>query len=100
VRHLRDVIAQFFPELHPDPVSTTIGIEGYTTDGLALLGTSLDTKAIVVACGFSGSGFKFAPVMGDIAADHMIDGTTVRDAAFLAPDRRPIEWPPESQTPA
>jgi sarcosine oxidase len=45
----------------------------------------------MVACGFSGSGFKFATIMGEIAADFTISGSTGRDVAFLAPSRHLLE---------
>lgn len=43
--------------------------------------------AVSVACGFSGHGFKFAPVVGEILADLALDGRTSRPAAFLGLSR-------------
>jgi sarcosine oxidase len=40
-----------------------------------------------VACGFSGSGFKFAPLIGDVVADYALDGGTTRDVSFMLPER-------------
>ena len=34
---------------------------------------------VVVACGFSGHGFKFVPVVGEIVADLVQTGTTGHD---------------------
>ncbi len=42
---------------------------------------------VIVAGGFSGHGFKFAPVVGEIVADLMIDGGSRFDIGFLSPDR-------------
>ena len=42
---------------------------------------------VVVACGFSGHGFKFAPVIGEILADLVIDGATARPIALFDPSR-------------
>lgn len=39
---------------------------------------------VVYACGFSGHGFKFAPVMGEALADLAVRGATERPIAFLA----------------
>ena len=81
-------MTEFFPGLHPDPGTVTTGLEGYTTDGRALLGFLPGTSS-VVACGFPGSGFKFAPVMGEIAADlacagaPLMTSTSCRRAAEL-----------------
>ena len=38
---------------------------------------------VVVACGFSGHGFKFVSVVGEILADLAIDGTTKQPIEFL-----------------
>jgi sarcosine oxidase len=41
----------------------------------------------VVAAGFSGHGFKFCPVIGEILADLAVDGTTRHDIALFRLDR-------------
>jgi len=97
-RYFRDTVATFLPGLHPDPVTIATGIEGYTTDGLPLLGTLPATPQVIMACGFSGSGFKFAPVIGDTIADLAIDGTTERDIDFLSPSRPLAAWPADHRT--
>lgn len=47
---------------------------------------ALDER-FILACGFSGHGFKFAPVVGEIVGDLVIDGATRHDIAFLSPGR-------------
>lgn len=42
---------------------------------------------VIVACGFSGHGFKFASVVGEVLADLAIDGRTQHPIKFLALDR-------------
>ncbi|MFI7065793.1 N-methyl-L-tryptophan oxidase [Kribbella sp. NPDC050124] len=84
---LAGVVREFFPGLHPDPVNLQTGIEGYSPDETPLVGPAPDDPRIVVACGFSGSGFKFAPVMGDLAAEFATTGSTTRAVSFLSPDR-------------
>jgi sarcosine oxidase len=42
---------------------------------------------VTVACGFSGHGFKFVPVVGEILADLATTGTTRHPIALFAPDR-------------
>jgi sarcosine oxidase len=44
-------------------------------------------EQVVVACGFSGHGFKFVPVVGEILADLAIDGTTRHPIALFDPLR-------------
>jgi sarcosine oxidase len=38
-----------------------------------------DSERVVVLSACSGHGFKFSPVIGDIAADLLLDGGTKRD---------------------
>ncbi|GAA3398216.1 N-methyl-L-tryptophan oxidase [Cryptosporangium minutisporangium] len=42
---------------------------------------------VTVACGFSGHGFKFVPVVGEVLADLAIDGTTRHPIALFDPAR-------------
>ncbi len=42
---------------------------------------------VTVACGFSGHGFKFVPVVGEILADLALEGTTRHDIALFDPKR-------------
>jgi glycine/D-amino acid oxidase-like deaminating enzyme len=42
---------------------------------------------VFVACGFSGHGFKFMPVMGRALADLAIDGRTDLPIGFLSAGR-------------
>jgi sarcosine oxidase len=42
---------------------------------------------VFVACGFSGHGFKFASVIGEVLADLVTRGTTRFDIGFLDPAR-------------
>lgn len=46
-----------------------------------------DRGSMIVLGGFSGHGYKFAPVIGEIAADLALDGGTERPAGFLSLDR-------------
>lgn len=43
--------------------------------------------AVTVACGFSGHGFKFVPVVGEILADLALTGTTQHPVALFDPRR-------------
>ncbi len=42
---------------------------------------------VTVACGFSGHGFKFVPVVGEILADLVIDGATDQPISLFDPAR-------------
>jgi sarcosine oxidase len=100
LEYFRDTVATYLPGLHPDPVATTVNLEGYTTDGQPLVGPAPGADRVVVACGFSGAGFKFAPAIGDAVADLVTTGHTQHDIGFLAPDRPLAPWPADALTPA
>jgi monomeric sarcosine oxidase len=61
----------------------------YTTtpDHHFVLGPHPDHPRVSVAAGFSGHGFKFTPVVGEILADLALDGATDHDIALFDPDR-------------
>lgn len=44
-------------------------------------------ERVIIACGFSGHGFKFVPVVGELVADLVINGNTELPAGFLKLDR-------------
>ena len=46
---------------------------------------------VTVACGFSGHGFKFVPVIGEILADLATEGTTAQSIDLFDPRRRALE---------
>jgi sarcosine oxidase len=51
------------------------------------LASTRSTPAWPSAAGFSGHGFKFASVMGEILADIALDGKTAHPIGFLSPER-------------
>ncbi|KJK34766.1 sarcosine oxidase [Streptomyces variegatus] len=81
----RELIAELMPDLNPDPIRLSVYMEGYTASGNPLVGHLPGEDDIVVLTGFSGSGFKLSPAMGEIAADLALDGTTDHPVGFLAP---------------
>jgi monomeric sarcosine oxidase len=56
-----------------------------SSDGHFVVGLHPEFANVAVACGFSGHGFKFAPVIGEALADLAVDGRTALPIGFLAP---------------
>jgi sarcosine oxidase len=81
----RELISELMPDLNPDPIRMSAYMEGYTDSGDPLVGHLPGEDDIIVMAGFSGSGFKMSPAMGEIAADLALDGTTDHPVDFLAP---------------
>ena len=59
-----------------------------TPDDHFVIATHPQHEQVTVACGFSGHGFKFVPVVGEILADLAIDGATTHPIGLFDP-RRP-----------
>jgi sarcosine oxidase len=68
--------------LHAKPCLYTI-----TPDEHFLLGPHPAAPSVSVAAGFSGHGFKFAPVIGEVLADLAQTGSTPHPIGPFAPDR-------------
>ena len=58
-----------------------------TPDHDFLVGGRSDLPGMTILAGFSGHGFKFASVIGEIAADLATHGKTSREIDFLNPER-------------
>jgi sarcosine oxidase len=56
-------------------------------DGHFVVGLHPQHARVAIAAGFSGHGFKFASVMGEILADLALDGKTPHPIGFLSPER-------------
>ncbi|HEV8624098.1 MAG TPA: N-methyl-L-tryptophan oxidase [Acidimicrobiia bacterium] len=58
-----------------------------TPDEHFVVGPHPGHPQVLVAAGFCGHGFKFAPVIGEIVADLVIDGTTAHPIGLFDPGR-------------
>jgi sarcosine oxidase len=58
-----------------------------TPDQHFVIANHPEHSQVTVACGFSGHGFKFVPVVGEVVADLAIDGTTSYPIALFDPQR-------------
>lgn len=58
-----------------------------TPDGNFIIDKHPNDPTVTIACGFSGHGYKFCPVVGEIVADLALDGATRHDIGFLGINR-------------
>lgn len=58
-----------------------------TADTRFVIGRHPGRERVTVACGFSGHGFKFVPVVGEILADLALTGTTPHPIGLFDPRR-------------
>lgn len=73
--------------LRPDPARISVHMDGYTTDEHAVVGAVPGSERLFVMGGYSGHGFKLAPVMGEIGKDLVLTGSTAHGIDHLAPGR-------------
>lgn len=80
-------VARCHPGLRSTPSRISVHMDAYTTDEHALVGAVPGSDRVFVLGGYSGHGFKLAPVMGEIAKDLAISGATSHSIGHLSPDR-------------
>jgi sarcosine oxidase len=84
---IRWVLEKFIPEANG--VTTAMTVCMYTTseDSHFVIDRHPKHAEVLVACGFSGHGFKFASVMGEVIADLVEKGETKLPVGFLGVGR-------------
>lgn len=84
---ITSIIEQHLPELYKEPVRINTYIEGYSVDNHPIIGYLPGNQNIVIMAGFSGHGFKLAPVFGRIGADLILDEHTPFSIERFSPNR-------------
>lgn len=83
----RDFVARYIPAANGEVLATSTCMYTMTPDTHFVIDHHPGHPNVIIACGFSGHGFKFAPVVGEILAGLTLDGTTRHDIAHFAVDR-------------
>jgi sarcosine oxidase len=86
-RLLRSAIADRIPALNGRVISSLTCLYENSPDGHFLIDRPPEHSNVVYAGGFSGHGFKFASVIGEIVADLVTRGTAMPEADFLRAKR-------------
>lgn len=87
VREMRDRVAELLPALDGPCVHSATCMYANTPDQHFVIARHPDSERVTVACGFSGHGFKFVPVVGEILADLAISGATAHPISLFDPRR-------------
>ncbi len=88
IDRMRRRVETFLPGLAGRSLDAVTCLYSTTPDENFVLATHPGHPAVTVACGFSGHGFKFVPIVGEVLADLVIDGTTAHPITLFDP-RRP-----------
>jgi sarcosine oxidase len=87
IREMRDRVAELLPALDGPCVHSATCMYSNTPDEHFVIARHPDTANVTVACGFSGHGFKFVPVVGEILADLATAGSTNHPISLFDPRR-------------
>jgi sarcosine oxidase len=84
---MRDRVTELLPALTGECVHSATCMYSNTSDEHFVITRHPNYANVTVACGFSGHGFKFVPVVGEIVADLATTGTTAHPIALFDPQR-------------
>jgi sarcosine oxidase len=84
---IRSALRRRLPELDGEPAGAGTCLYTNSPDRHFLVGPPPGSPGVIVVGGFSGHGFKFCPVVGEIVADLVVDGTTAHDIDRFSPAR-------------
>jgi sarcosine oxidase len=81
------VLATHLPTVSRHLTDHAVCLYTMSPDGHFVVGHHPEHARVAIAAGFSGHGFKFASVMGEVLADLALDGKTAHPIGFLSPKR-------------
>lgn len=81
---LLEVLRAFMPDLAGACTGATVCAYTNSPDGHFIIDRHPEHANVVLACGFSGHGFKFASVLGEALADLALAGASALPIGFLA----------------
>ena len=80
-------LADHVPGVGPTRAAHEVCLYTMSPDHHFVVGLHPEHPQVSIAAGFSGHGFKFASVIGEILADLATSGSTPHPVTFLSPDR-------------
>ncbi|AWT59831.1 MAG: Monomeric sarcosine oxidase [Candidatus Moanabacter tarae] len=82
-----EFLGHFFPQLSPKRSKFTTCLYTMSPDENFIIDFHPEHENVVIAAGFSGHGFKFASVIGEVLVDLAVNGETKHPIEFLKIDR-------------
>ena len=87
VDHVATVMRDLLPTMPGTFLRGVVCMYTTTPDQHFVIGVHPEHENVAVACGFSGHGFKFVPVVGEVLADLALEGGTRHPIGLFDPDR-------------
>lgn len=86
-KDIKTFMKNVFPKMDPKLVKHDICMYTMSKDGNFIMDIHPENKNVVIGAGFSGHGYKFAPVIGEILGDLALKGSTEYNIDFLKLNR-------------
>ncbi len=83
VDRFRNDMERYLPGVLGDPVAAATCLYTMSPDQHFVIDLVPDARSVAFAAGFSGHGYKFAPVIGELLADLVLEGSSELPADFL-----------------
>ncbi len=80
-------LSEHIPAVEPDPARHSVCMYTRTPDQHFIVDRHPEFPNVILACGFSGHGYKFTPALGDVLAELALTGRTDAPIGFLSLDR-------------
>lgn len=87
IDEIREILGAYIPSLNGKLLHAATCMYTMTPDEHFIVSQHPQHPQVTIACGFSGHGFKFAPVLGEALADLAIEGRTRYAIDFLSAQR-------------
>lgn len=87
IASLQGVLRKWIPDADGPLLASCTCLYTNSADGHFVLGPYPGNGNVTLAAGFSGHGYKFASVMGEVLADFACEGATPHPVEFLSPQR-------------
>lgn len=91
VEPLSSFLRQAIPGVDPTPARHSVCMYTRTPDLHFIVDRHPRFENVVIACGFSGHGYKFTSVLGEVLADLAIEGKTTSPIEFLSLKRAALQ---------
>ena len=88
---LREAIRRYFPEANGPTLAMKVCLFSNTPDEHFIIDYAPGTLNVVIAAGFSGHGFKFCSVVGEILADFVLQRSSPFDLKLFRLDRPALQ---------
>jgi sarcosine oxidase len=92
VEDVREALADWLPAGAGKHIASSVCLYTLTPDLHFLIGRHPREENVIIAGGFSGHGFKFCSVVGEIIADLVIEGATFHEVRLFDPMRFVDRW--------